>query len=145
VFEPLFCNPLLSLISQTITPDFKVLRGKVYLLSSCSTCKRILKQVSEFGEFEVIDVKKSRLSIEQIDNLADKAGGYSEILNKQSQKYRSLDLKNKELSISDYQNLLTNEYTLLKRPVFIIDNKIFVGNGKTNIKLLTTYLASTSK
>ena len=120
-----------------------MLRGKVYLLSTCTTCKRILKEVSNFGEFEVIDVKKIKLSGREIDDLAEKAGGYEAIFNKQSLKYRTLGLKNKSLSERDYRQYLTEEYTFLKRPVFVIDNNIYVGNGKSNIKMLTDYLATT--
>jgi len=124
-------------------PNF-VLRGKVYLLQSCSTCKRILKEVSNFGKFEVIDVKINALSIEDVDRLADKAGGYEAIFNKQSLKYRALGLKDKSLTESDYRKFLTEEYTFLKRPVFIVDNNIYVGNSKSTIKMLTDYLHLTA-
>ncbi len=121
-----------------------MLRGSVYLLKTCSTCKRILKEVSNFGKFEEIDVKAKQLTIKEIDVLAEKAGGYEEIFNKQSLKYRALGLKNKSLSESDYRNLLAEEYTFLKRPVFIVDNNVFVGNRKATIKALVDYLISTS-
>jgi len=117
-----------------------VLKGKVYLLKTCSTCKRILKEVSGFGDFEEVDVKTAPLSIEEIDELASKVGGYEAIFNKQSLKYRSLGLKNKELLEADYRQLLTEEYTFLKRPVFVLENGVFVGNRKSTIKALIDHL-----
>ncbi len=144
MFKVLFCSPLLSLMLQNRKPQI-VLRGKVYLLNSCSTCKRILKQVKLFGEFEVRDIKAEPLNIEEVDSLATRAGGYERIFNKQSQKYRQQKLKDKNLSEENYRQLLTEEYTFLKRPIFFIDDKIFVGNGKATIDLLTKYLVSTSK
>lgn len=114
-------------------------------MKSCSTCKRILKQVLDFGDFEIRDVKLEPLIIEEIDLLAEKVGGYEMIFNKQSQKYRQQKLNEKNLSESDYRKLLTEEYTFLKRPVFVIDDKLFVGNSKATVDLLTKYLVSTSK
>ncbi len=121
------------------------MRGKVYLLKTCSTCKRILKQVKLFGDFEVRDVKTEPLTMDEVDELAGKVGGYELIFNKQSQKYRQEGLKNKDLTEEEYRQLLSEEYTFLKRPVFVIDDKLFVGNSKTTIDLLTKYLASTNK
>lgn len=89
------------------------------------------------------DVKKHPLNGDEVDDLADKAGGYELIFNKQSQKYRLLGLKEKKLSESDYRQLLTEEYTFLKRPVFLIDDKLFIGNSNATVDLLTKYLAST--
>lgn len=122
-----------------------MLRGKVYLLNTCSTCKRILKQVSNFGKFEVVDVKQNKLSSEEIDVLANKVGGYEAIFNKQSLKYRSEGLKHQNLQEEDYKSLLAQEYTFLKRPVFLIDDKVFVGNSKATIEMLTNYLSMASK
>ncbi|MBR8538075.1 hypothetical protein KDU71_21070 [Carboxylicivirga sediminis] len=119
-----------------------MLKGKVYLLQTCNTCKRILKQVKIFGDFDVRDVKKYPLTTEEIDDLAQKAGGYERIFNKQSQKYRQLGLKDKVLSEADYRKLLSEEYTFLKRPVFLIDDKIFIGNSNSTVDLLTKYLVS---
>ncbi|WP_430815439.1 arsenate reductase family protein [Carboxylicivirga sp. RSCT41] len=120
-------------------------RGKVYLLNSCNTCKRIYKQVKLFGDFEVRDVKSEPLSLKEVDSLASLTGGYELIFNKQSQKYRQQKLKDKNLSEENYRQLLSEEYTFLKRPVFIIDDKIFVGNSKSTVDLLTKYLVSTNK
>lgn len=117
----------------------------MYLLNTCSTCKRILKQVSNFGKFEVVDVKQNKLSSEEIDVLANKVGGYEAIFNKQSLKYRSEGLKHQNLQEEDYKSLLAQEYTFLKRPVFLIDDKVFVGNSKATIEMLTNYLSMASK
>ena len=114
------------------------------MLKTCSTCKRILKEASNFEKFEVIDIKNKQLSIEEIDDLAKKAGGYEAIFNKQSLKYRSLGLKDKDLSENDYRQLLTEEYTFLKRPVFVIDDNIFIGNNKSTVKELIDYLCFSS-
>lgn len=113
---------------------------KVYLLNNCSTCKRIYKEVSSLGDFEVIDVKANPLSIETIDKLAKLAGGYEIIFNKQSRKYREQGLAHKELSEQDYRQHLSQEYTFLKRPVFVVGKNVFAGNSKKNLSELIVHL-----
>ena len=41
-----------------------------------------------------------------------------------------MDLKNQILSETDYKQYILDEYTFLKRPVFILNNEIFIGNSK---------------
>lgn len=36
----------------------------------------------------------------------------------------------------DFKELILQEHTFLKRPVFILDENIFVGNSKENIREL---------
>jgi arsenate reductase len=44
-----------------------------------------------------------------------------------------MNLKNQSLSETDYKKYLLEHYTFLSRPVFIIDEKIYIGNGQKNI------------
>lgn len=115
--------------------------GKVYILNSCSTCKRIVKEVQEYGKFEIVDIKKNPLQLNEIDRLAKMAGSYEAIFNKQSKKYREKGLAHIELSEEDYRQYLSEEYTFLKRPVFVIDNRVFAGNSNKSVSNLTNYLS----
>jgi arsenate reductase len=51
-------------------------------------------------------------------------------------KYKELGLKNKQLTEKDYRNYILEEYTFLKRPVAIIDDKILIGNEKKTVEEL---------
>jgi arsenate reductase len=44
-----------------------------------------------------------------------------------------LKLKDKPLTEKDYRQYILDEYTFLKRPVIIWDDKIFVGSEKKTI------------
>jgi arsenate reductase len=44
-----------------------------------------------------------------------------------------MDLKNKSLTEADFKNYILKHYTFLSRPVFIIDDKIYIGNSQQNI------------
>ena len=58
------------------------------------------------------------------------SGSYEALFNKRAKLYKSMDLKNQILSETDYRQFLLNEYTFLKRPVFIVEKEIFIGNSK---------------
>jgi len=61
------------------------------------------------------------------------SGSYEALFSKKAQLYKSMDLKNKSLTESDFKKYLLEHYTFLSRPVFIIDGKIYIGNGQKNI------------
>lgn len=106
---------------------------KVYFLKTCDTCKRILKEVNIEG-FELQEIKTNPISIDQLDEMYNIAKSYEALFNKRARLYKSLDLKNKTLFEEDYKKYLLENYTFLKRPVFIIGNEIFIGNSKKEIE-----------
>ncbi len=106
---------------------------KVYHLSSCSTCQRIIKDLGIGSDFQYQDIKKEPITSEQIDEMKNLAGSYEALFSRVAMKYKSMGLKDKNLSEQDYRTYILEEYTFLKRPVFIIDGKIFIGNSPKNV------------
>ncbi|UZH54002.1 hypothetical protein JRG66_08240 [Salinimicrobium tongyeongense] len=106
---------------------------KIYYLSTCDTCKRILKELDPPADYELQDVKKEPLTLDQLQELKHRAGTYEALFNKRAKLYKERDLKNKQLSEEDYKNLLLEHYTFLKRPVVINGQKIFIGNSKKEV------------
>ena len=106
---------------------------KIYYLSTCDTCKRILKELDPPADYELQDVKKVPLTLDQLQELKHRAGTYEYLLNKRAKMYQERDLKNKQLSEEDCKNLLLEHYTFLKRPVIINGQKIFIGNSKKEV------------
>ncbi|MEO0553959.1 MAG: ArsC/Spx/MgsR family protein [Bacteroidota bacterium] len=111
---------------------------KVYYLSTCDTCSRILKELDD--GFQLQDIKYEKITAEQLDQMRLLGGSYESLFSRVARKYKELGLKDKNLSEEDYKNYILNEYTFLKRPVFIINDRIFVGNSKKNIEGLSNYL-----
>ena len=110
---------------------------KVYYLSTCSTSKRIIRDLAlEEKNFEFQDIKSSKITATQLDHMAKMAGTYEALFSRIARKYRELNLKEKSLGEDDYRDLILNEYTFLKRPVVLIDDRIFIGSGKANLKEL---------
>lgn len=105
---------------------------KVYYLSTCDTCKRIMGEL-DLSDFEKQDIKTEPMTAAQIDAMKELAGSYEALFSRVARKYRGLGLNEMDLSEDDYGKYILEEYTFLKRPVFIIDGEIFIGNSKKNV------------
>jgi len=106
------------------------MKGTIYYLSSCDTCKRILKDLAPTKDIVLQDIKNSPLTGIQLDELKARAGSYEALFSKRARLYKERKLKEKTLSETDYRNLLLEHYTFLKRPVMVIGEEIFIGNTK---------------
>ncbi len=104
---------------------------KLYYLSSCSTCKKIMNQLGEkLAGFEIQDIKAKPITADQVDEMKSLTGSYESLFSRRAMKYKSMGLADKDLSEDDYRSLIMEEYTFLKRPVFIVEGEIFVGNSE---------------
>ena len=110
---------------------------KVYYLKTCSTCTRIMSSLN-LDEFEKIEIKSQGISLEQLEEMRSFSGSYEAIFSKTAMKYRAQKLNERVLSEDEFKELIKTEYTFLKRPVFIIDDEIFIGNSKKIVELLNT-------
>ena len=108
---------------------------KVYFLQTCDTCRRILKEVNLEG-FEQYEIKSTAITPDQLDEMYSFTQSYEALFNKRARKAKELDLKNNPISDAEFRPLILDEYTFLKRPVFIVDDEIFVGNSKKVIEKL---------
>ena len=112
---------------------------KGYHLSTCSTCQRILKELKE-SNFLLQDIKNEAITEQQIEEMYAYTSSYESLFSKRAMKFKSMGLKEKNLKEEDFKNLILEEYTLLKRPVFIVADEIFVGNSKKTIEALNNVL-----
>lgn len=103
---------------------------KIYYLSTCDTCKRILKEMPQVEGFELQDIKKDPVTAQQLATMYAAVGSYEKLFNKRAQLYKSRGLKDQNLQEEDYKNLILEQYTFLNRPVIFIDGAVFVGNSK---------------
>ena len=106
---------------------------KIYYLSTCSTCSRIINELGIGDEFTYQDIKKDGITEDQIKEMKALAGSYEALFSRVAMKYRAMGLNEMTLTEEDYKMHILEEYTFLKRPVFIIDEQIYVGNSKKNV------------
>lgn len=103
---------------------------KIYYLSSCDTCKRILNELSPPNDIEIQDIKSEPITVEQLNEMRNLAGSYEALFSKRARLYNERKLKDQQLEEKDYETLLLEHYTFLKRPVILVNNQIFIGNSK---------------
>ena len=107
---------------------------KIYHLSTCKTCQKVIAQLNGGEGFELQNIKEEPITAEQLDFLKDKVGSYQDLFSRRARKYRSRGLHEQELSEADYRRLILEEYTFLKRPVVVINDQVFVGSAKKAVE-----------
>ena len=106
---------------------------KVYYLSTCDTCRSIIKRLGGLEGFVWQDIKTEAITPVQLKEMKALAGTYEALFSRRAIKYKEMGLKDQVLKEADYKRLILQEYTFLKRPVLISGDKIFVGNDEKTV------------
>ncbi len=115
---------------------------KYYHLANCTTCQRILAELGDLiSDFKEHEIKSNPMSTQDLDEMKKRSGSYESLFSRRAMKYKSMGLADQNLTEDDYGKLIQEEYTFLKRPVFIVDDQIFVGNSKKEIERLKKSLS----
>ena len=110
---------------------------KIYHLGNCTTSQAIIKETGITPDrFEMQDIKTRTITPAQLEEMKKMAGSYEALFSRRAMKYKEWKLKDKQLTEKDYRNYILKEYTFLKRPVVIVNDKIFVGSEKKNVAAL---------
>jgi len=94
---------------------------KIYHLSTCNTCQRIINELRPDQDVLLQDIKTDEITPDQLEQMQQLSGSYESLFSKRAQLYR------------DYKELILGHYTFLKRPVIILDEQIFIGNSKKTV------------
>ena len=111
-----------------------------FYLKTCDTCKRIINDLNLGSDIELVDIKVNPLNKQQLKTIRSFSESFEDLFNKRAQLYKQRNLNTKILSESDYEKLILEHYTFLKRPVLLYDNKLFVGNSKNTIEQIKKFL-----
>lgn len=114
---------------------------KIYYLKTCNTCQRIIKSLELSEDFKRQDLKEHPLSVADLDHLMSLAGSYEALFSRRAKRYKEMGLKNESLEEHDYKRYILDHYTFLKRPVLVIQQKIFIGNSPKTIAATKLALA----
>lgn len=105
---------------------------KVYYLSTCSTCARIIDELGlKKKGFLFQDIKTEKITAAQLEEMKELAGSYESLFSRVALKYKTLNPK--PATEAEYKKLILQEYTFLKRPVILVKKQVFIGNSKSNI------------
>ena len=105
----------------------------IFYMASCDTCRKIIKTLPKGLNLAYHDIKQDPITVEQLEEMHQMAGSYEALFSKKAQLYKSMGLKDKNLGEADYKKYLLEHYTFLSRPVFVIANKIYIGNTQQNM------------
>ncbi len=115
---------------------------KVFHLANCNTCQRILAEVhAEDNGFNPIEIKTEGITENDLDEMKKLAGSYEALFSRRAMKFRSMGLNEMQLTEADYKKYILEEYTFLKRPVFITNKAVFIGNSKKTVQAIKTYIS----
>lgn len=103
---------------------------KIYHLSTCTTCQRILKELEPLDGVELQDIKTEPITASQLEEMHELSGSYEALFSRRAMLFRQRNLGKKILTENDYKDLILDHYTFLKRPVILVDSQIFIGNSK---------------
>lgn len=97
----------------------------------CSTCKSVEKMLKDRGvDFEIRDIKKDNPSSKELKEWHEKSGiDISKFYNTGGLQYREKNIKEKRshMSLEEQYDLLSKDGMLVKRPILIAEDKIYIG------------------
>lgn len=116
--------------------------NKIYYLASCDTCRKIIKSLPKDNNLVFHDIKQNPITAEELEEMYQLSGSYEALFSKKAQLYKSMGLKDKNLTEADFKKYILEHYTFLSRPVFIIGGKVYVGNSQQNMLQVMKALAN---
>jgi arsenate reductase len=92
---------------------------RIYYLSTCDTCAKIIAEVKPPKDMELIDIKATNIDGDTLDWLKGKVGSYEEMFSKRALKYRSMGLNEMKLTENDYRKYWKNIPSSVVRSLFM--------------------------
>ena len=111
---------------------------KVFYLKTCGTCTKILNQF-DLSDWELREIKSKAITEEELAEMFSQTNSYEALFSRRSTQIKAQNIEVKTLKENDFKKLLLEHYSFLKRPVFLTDQEIFIGNEKQNILKLDEY------
>ncbi|QNR24443.1 arsenate reductase family protein [Croceimicrobium hydrocarbonivorans] len=117
---------------------------RIFYLSTCDTCKRLMKDWNLPESVYQQDIKKEAITADQLDAMYKLSGTYEALFSKRARLYKERNLAQADLTEADLKDLILEHYSFLKRPVLVWDDQIFIGNSKSNAETVKAFLEANS-
>lgn len=103
----------------------------------CTTCKKLKQELLDNGvTFDCRHIVEENPSVDEIKAFHEKSGiDLKKFFNTSGMKYRELALKDKlpTMSLEEKYELLASDGMLVKRPILVSDDNVFVGKDVLKI------------
>ena len=93
--------------------------------------------------FNKIDLKKHPLKESDLEELFNVSKSYESLFNKRAVLFREIKKNLKKINEKNYKKMLLSHYSFLKRPVLLMNGKLFIGNFKETVKQAELEIKST--
>lgn len=111
---------------------------KVFYLKTCGTCTKILKMFN-LSAWELRELKSAPITEQELAEMYKLTKSYEALFSRRSTQIKAREIDLKSLKEDDFKKLILDHYSFLKRPVFLTDKEVFVGNDKKNIESLEEF------
>ena len=116
------------------------MKKTVFHLNTCATNRKIIQSLPLEG-WTFRETKKDPITEEELAELRRLAGSYEALFSHRSTQIRQRGIDVKNLTEQDYHDLLLDHYSFLQRPVFVDQDRIFIGNAPDTLAALQQYVA----
>lgn len=107
---------------------------KIFHLSTCKTCQKAIDFLNPPNDCELIDIKPQGISAEDLEQMRAHTDSYESLFSRRAMLFRQRNLGDQTLTEEDYQKLILEHYTFLKRPVILTSNAVFTGSAKKTLE-----------
>ena len=90
----------------------------------------------DLSDVEQREIKAKAVTEEELQELYALTQSYEALFSKKATQIKERNIDVKSLQEEDFKTLILEDYRFLKRPVFIINQEIFIGSDKKNVELL---------
>lgn len=93
----------------------------------------------DLSDWELRELKSHPITEEELAQMYHFTKSYETLFSRRSTQIKARDIDVKSLEEKDFKALILDHYSFLKRPVFLTDEEIFVGNEKKTIENLEKF------
>lgn len=110
---------------------------KIYLSPSCASCRKVKAWFEEQEiPFKEINILKTPLTENDLKEMLNKSlDGTEEIVSTRSKIFKEKDIDVESMSVSELLKFITENPTILKRPIIVDEDKIQVGYNSDEIEI----------
>jgi arsenate reductase len=111
---------------------------RIYYKPTCSTCRKALDLIKEHTdeEVEVIEYMKTTPTVAELKEIVDLIGINPEALVRKKEDLYKNEFKDKQLSDSEWLEVLSKHPELIERPIVVKDGKALIGRPPETVSVL---------
>ena len=106
---------------------------KIYHLATWKTCQKILKELEPLDGVELREIKSKGVTPKELEEMRALTTSYEDLFSRRAMLFRQRGLNTQKLGEVGYKALILEHYTFLKRPIVLVEDKIFIGNAKKQV------------